>query len=123
MKFCKDCDHFRVGENGIEYAKCIRNLTTTVDLVSGETKETGVFYCSSARMPGGQCAPDAKQFRCKACANTDGGYCSEECEDEAHAAGLAEHSWMAGKPLSSVTGVLSEEEKQDLRDAGRGHLA
>jgi hypothetical protein len=33
-----------------------------------------------------------------------------------------EHEWMRGKPLSAVTGKLSEDEEQDLRDAGRGHL-
>jgi hypothetical protein len=32
------------------------------------------------------------------------------------------HEWMRGLPKSAITGVLSEEEEQDLRDAGRGHL-
>lgn len=34
----------------------------------------------------------------------------------------AEHSWMRGRSKGACTGVMSEQDKQDLRDAGRGHL-
>jgi hypothetical protein len=34
----------------------------------------------------------------------------------------AEHSWMRGRSKGACTGVMSDEDKQDLRDAGRGHL-
>lgn len=47
----------------------------------------------------------------------EGLYCEKHYQEAA-----AEHAWMAGRPLSDVTGVLSEEQEQDLRDAGRGHL-
>lgn len=50
--------------------------------------------------------------------------CDDEgrmCEEHANEA-MREHAWMRGRPLSVVTGVLSDEQKQDLRDAGRGHL-
>jgi hypothetical protein len=33
-----------------------------------------------------------------------------------------ENAWMLGVPLCALTGVMSEQDKQDLRDAGRGHL-
>jgi hypothetical protein len=42
--------------------------------------------------------------------------------DKHTAEAIREHSWMRGNPLSAVTGALSDEDKQDLRDAGRGHL-
>jgi hypothetical protein len=47
----------------------------------------------------------------------EGYYCEKHYREAA-----AEHAWMRGKPLSCVTGVLSDEEVQELRDAGRGHL-
>jgi hypothetical protein len=34
----------------------------------------------------------------------------------------AEHSWMRNVSIGAVTGVMSEQDKQDMRDAGRGHL-
>ena len=48
----------------------------------------------------------------------DEGYYCEKHFREAE----KEHSWMAHVPFSVVTGVMNEEEEQDLRDAGRGHL-
>jgi hypothetical protein len=53
-----------------------------------------------------------------------GNTCGDEGRmcDACFAKAMAEHSWMRGKPLSAVTGVMSEEDKQELRDAGRGHL-
>lgn len=47
----------------------------------------------------------------------EGLYCERHYREAA-----AEHAWMAGQPKSVVTGELDEEQKQDLRDAGRGHL-
>lgn len=47
----------------------------------------------------------------------EGLYCEKHYREAA-----AEHAWMAGKPLSLVTGRLSEEQRQELREAGRGHL-
>lgn len=48
----------------------------------------------------------------------DEGRMCEKCEAEA----MAEHSWMRGRSQGTCTGVMSEQDKQDLRDAGRGHL-
>ena len=42
--------------------------------------------------------------------------------DKHTAEAIREHNWMRGKPLSAVTGVMDEADKQDMRDAGRGHL-
>jgi hypothetical protein len=42
--------------------------------------------------------------------------------DRHFAEAMKENEWMRGLPLSAVTGVMSEQDKQDLRDAGRGHL-
>jgi hypothetical protein len=47
----------------------------------------------------------------------EGYYCEKHYQEQ-----LAEHAWMAGVPLSSVTGVIEPDERQDLIDAGRGHL-
>lgn len=47
----------------------------------------------------------------------EGRYC-----DKHLAEAEAEHAWMRGIPKSVVTGVLSDEDKQDIIDAGRGHL-
>jgi hypothetical protein len=33
-----------------------------------------------------------------------------------------EHEYLRGMSRGAALGVMSEEEKQDLRDAGRGHL-
>jgi hypothetical protein len=35
---------------------------------------------------------------------------------------IQEHLWMRGVSLGAVTGKQSEQDKIDLRDAGRGHL-
>ena len=35
---------------------------------------------------------------------------------------MREHSWMRGVSLGAVTGKQSEQDKIDLRNAGRGHL-
>ena len=53
-----------------------------------------------------------------------GNLCGDEGRrcDACEEAEMREHAWMAHVPLSAITGVMSEEEKQDLRDAGRGHL-
>jgi len=48
----------------------------------------------------------------------DEGRMCEECLD----AGMREHAWMRGLSQGACTGVMSEKEKQELRDAGRGHL-
>lgn len=42
--------------------------------------------------------------------------------DKHTAEAIREHSWMRRVPRSAVTGVMDESEKQQLRDAGRGHL-
>ena len=51
------------------------------------------------------------------CDGETGAWCEKHWQEQLH-----EHGWMRGKPLSAVTGVMSEQDKQDLRDAGRGHL-
>ena len=49
--------------------------------------------------------------------------CDEgRCCDKHMAEAEAEHSWMRGRSMGACTGVMSESDKQDLRDAGRGHL-
>lgn len=49
--------------------------------------------------------------------------CDEHHQCDKHAAAAeAENAWMRNVSISAVTGVMSEEDKQDLRDAGRGHL-
>jgi len=117
MKFCKDCTYIKIPPSGIEYARCTLTMKSTPDPVTGEARDA-TLYCSTSRMPSAHCGPEATRFVCKACADLEGNYCSEECAAEA----AKEHEWMRGKPLSSITGVLSDEEQQDLRDAGRGHL-
>jgi hypothetical protein len=47
----------------------------------------------------------------------DGKYCDKHLEQA-----MQEHAWMAHVGLSAVTGEMSEQDKQDIRDAGRGHL-
>jgi hypothetical protein len=42
--------------------------------------------------------------------------------DGCFTAAMLEHAWLANVPRGAVTGVMSEAEKQALRDAGRGHL-
>lgn len=42
--------------------------------------------------------------------------------DKHAAEAQAEHAWMRGRSKGACTGVLSDEDKQDIRDAGRGHL-
>lgn len=37
-------------------------------------------------------------------------------------ADIADHAWMRHVSLGAVTGVMSEQDKQDIIDAGRGHL-
>ena len=46
---------------------------------------------------------------------------SQMC-DGCFTAAMLEHAWLANVPRGAVTGVMSEAEKQQLRDAGRGHL-
>jgi hypothetical protein len=49
--------------------------------------------------------------------------CDEGRMCDKHAAeAMAEHAWMRHVSIGAVTGVMSESDKQDLRDAGRGHL-
>lgn len=48
----------------------------------------------------------------------DEGRMCAACSDEA----MREHSWMRGRSKGACTGVMSEQDKQDLRDGGRGHL-
>jgi hypothetical protein len=60
------------------------------------------------------------------CSDLDSGgraVCDEGhfCERHYREAAL-EHAWLAQQPRSFVTGVLSDEQEQYLRDAGRGHL-
>lgn len=48
----------------------------------------------------------------------DEGYYCERHFREAE----ADHAYLRGQPSSVITGELTEEQVQDLRDAGRGHL-
>lgn len=57
--------------------------------------------------------PDCHSFR----------KCDEEVYCDKHFDEASkENAWMLGVPLSAITGVMSDEDKQELRDAGRGHL-
>ena len=47
----------------------------------------------------------------------EGLYCEKHYQEAA-----AEHAYLANVPQSYVTGKYSDEERQDLIDAGRGHL-
>lgn len=51
------------------------------------------------------------------CDGENGQWCEKHWQEQ-----LYENGWMKGRPLSSVTGVLSREEKLELCRAGRGHL-
>jgi hypothetical protein len=53
----------------------------------------------------------------KACDCDDGRMC-----DSHEAQALREHAWMRGQSKGACTGVMSEQDEQDMRDAGRGHL-
>ena len=46
----------------------------------------------------------------------EGRYC-----DRHFAEAKAEHAWMRGMSKGACTGVLSDQDKQDLRDAGGGN--
>jgi len=59
--------------------------------------------------------PDCRSL--DVCDGERGIWCEKHWQEK-----LYEYGWMRGKPLSAVTGVMSEEDKQDMRDAGRGHL-
>lgn len=49
--------------------------------------------------------------------------CDEDRSCDKHRAeAMAEHAWMRGRSKGACTGVMSEQDKQDMRDAGRGHL-
>jgi hypothetical protein len=49
-------------------------------------------------------------------------HCDEGRQCDKHAAeAMAEHAWMRNVSQGAVTGVMSEQDKQDLRDAGKGH--
>jgi hypothetical protein len=56
--------------------------------------------------------------------NEHGALCGDEGRlcDICFAEAMAEHAWMRNVSIGAVTGVMSEQDKQDLRDAGRGHL-
>jgi hypothetical protein len=50
-----------------------------------------------------------------------------ECDEQAYCdkhfdEASRENAWMLGVSLGAITGVMSDEEKQDMRDGGRGHL-
>jgi hypothetical protein len=126
MNLCKDCAHIRVPPTGFEFARCGRRAMDVQSPVTGaiEELEGSVPYCKVERMPSSSysdCGPEGKFFKCGKCDNLDGDYC-ESHREEAYRKGLAEHGWMAGMPASILTGKLSDDEKQDLKDAGRGHL-
>lgn len=55
-------------------------------------------------------------LRCEACEDLDGAYCSDACADQA----ALEWAHLKGTPYPGTE--LSETDKQDIRDAGRGHL-
>lgn len=47
----------------------------------------------------------------------EGRYCDKHMAEQE-----AAHAYLRHVPLGAVTGRLSDQDKQDLRDAGRGHL-
>lgn len=55
--------------------------------------------------------------------NEHGALCGDEGRlcDKCFAEAVAEHSWMRNVSRGAATGVMSEQDKQDLRDAGKGH--
>lgn len=67
-------------------------------------------------MSGEQFDAGAGMAGCEACAELDGAYCSDVCADRAAA------DWAYLKGTSDPSGELTEAQKQELRDAGRGHL-
>lgn len=69
--------------------------------------------CDCGRIDGKPHDPDCHSYReCD-----DGVYCDKHFDEASK-----ENAWMLGVPLSAITGVMSEQDEQDLRDAGRGHL-
>lgn len=49
--------------------------------------------------------------------DAEGGACDKHWEEA-----LKDYAYLARVPRSAVYGEMTESEKQDLRDAGRGHL-
>ena len=58
LKFCKDCDHYRMVANGSDECKCPW-IPKEINLVSGENRE---LYCFIERTPKGYCKPEAVYF-------------------------------------------------------------
>lgn len=54
----------------------------------------------------------------------DGNPCGDEGRscDACQEADMREYSYLRFVPLGAVTGRLSDQDKQDMRDSGRGHL-
>lgn len=72
-----------------------------------------VSECDCGAPIGHQHDPDCSSHR-----NCDAG---RSCDKHA-AEAQAEHAWMRNVSIGAVTGVMSEADKQELRNAGRGHL-
>lgn len=58
-------------------------------------------------------------MNCPACDNLDGGYCSEECADKAFQEAMGLHGFYPGARNLAED---SEAFRQEMVDAGRGHL-
>lgn len=130
MKYCKDCKHFRPAVGGLnetEYAKCRYNLAVSPVTGRAEIKTQTSEFCITLRQSKAQadCGCEARFFECGHFLDDGEG---EACGDEGRLCEICladcekEHAWMRGQSKGACTGVMSEQDKQDLRDAGRGHL-
>jgi hypothetical protein len=133
MKLCKDCKHFRaplVPSDITEYAKCTYGMETSPVTGVREVKTQSSSYCINVRQSKNltDCGPTARFFECANWLDPDDKESVIRCGDEGRlcdtcsAEAQKEHEYLRGMSRGAALGVMSEEEKQDLRDAGRGHL-
>jgi hypothetical protein len=130
MKLCIDCKYFRYPStlhlDTSEYGTCAYGLVPSPVTGKPTLKSQSFIYCITLRQSrdAKDCGAKGQFFECGRFLEDSETRCGDEgrrceiCEEEA----MKEHAWMRGKSQGACTGVLSEEEKQELRDAGRGHL-
>jgi hypothetical protein len=62
MKFCKDCKHIVLGGTAMTYAKCSKSKQVSPQFLVDAIPATEFSYCSTMRMDGQRCGPDAALF-------------------------------------------------------------
>jgi hypothetical protein len=133
MKLCKHCKHFRAPRAPLdvtEYSECRYGMGTSPVTGLLEVKTQTYSYCIALRQSPTpkDCGPTARFFECWNWISPDDGRDRIHCGDEGRlcdtcsAEAQKDHEYLRGMSRGAALGVMSEEEKQDLRDAGRGHL-